>query len=451
VPSSELEALARDIAHRAEAGEQIEAFVSRVRETEIKVFGGSVEALTVAERSGVGVRVIVGGRQGFAWAGSLEPEVVEFALREARDNVAFAAPDEWQGLVTPDEAAGAPPDLDLWRAELAAVPIDAKVAIALDLEAATLAAHPMIRGVEQSVYDDAMVEAAVASSVGVTATSRRTMCSCAAFALAGEGGETQTGYGFSAARSFADLDVPTAARDAADRATRLLGATQPKSQRLPIVFDPLVTRSLLAVVGGALGGESIVKGRSMFVDRAGEMVAAAGVTLVDDPTNPDAFGAATHDSEGVPARRNELIVDGELRGFLHNAYTGRRSAAGTTGSAVRGGFATTPGTGARALSLVPGALQPSEILERSGDALYVQSVSGLHSGTNPVSGDFSVGAEGAMVRGGELAEPVREATIASTLPRMLGDITEVGADLTWLPGGAAGMTLLVGEMTMSGA
>jgi PmbA protein len=268
--------------------------------------------------------------------------------------------------------------------------------------------------------------------------------------MAGDNGETQTAYGFSAARSFDDLDPQRAASDAADRATRLLGATQPKSRRLPVVFDPLVTRSVLAVVGGALGGEAIVKGRSMFVDRDGEVVAAPGVTLVDDPTNPSAFGATTHDSEGVPARRNELIVDGVLRGFLHNAYTGRRSAKGTTGSAIRAGFASTPGTGARALALVPGAAEPAEILRRAGDALYVQSVSGLHSGTNPVSGDFSVGVEGLMVRDGELADPVREATIASTLPRMLSDITEVGADLTWLPGGAAGMTVLVREMTLSG-
>ena len=86
-----------------------------------------------------------------------------------------------------------------------------------------------------------------------------------------------------------------------------------------------------------------------------------------------------------------------------------------------------------------------------GEALYVQSVSGLHSGTNPISGDFSVGADGLMVRDGAFAEPVREITIASTLQRMLLDITEVGSDLTFLPGAVAGMTVLVGEMTMSGA
>jgi PmbA protein len=218
-----------------------------------------------------------------------------------------------------------------------------------------------------------------------------------------------------------------------------------------VVLDPLVTRSLVAIIGGSLSGEAVIKGRSMFVGHFGEKIGAANVTLFDDPTVADAFGASTHDAEGVPTRRVELIVDGVLRGVLHNVYTGRRSGETTTGSAVRGGYASTPGTGARALTLTPGAMTPEEILAKAGTALYVQSVSGLHSGTNPVSGDFSVGADGLMVRDGALAEPVREITIASTLPRMLQDIVEVGSDLTWLPGGAAGMTVLVAGMAVSGS
>ncbi len=210
-----------------------------------------------------------------------------------------------------------------------------------------------------------------------------------------------------------------------------------------------MTRSLLALLGAALSGEAVLKGRSMFVGRQGEQVAAANVTLVDDPTLPDAFGAATHDGEGVPTRRVELVAAGVLQGFLQNVYTARRAGTRTTGSAVRG-FKSTPSVGARALHLRPGTKTPEAIVASVPEALYVQSVSGLHSGTDPVSGDFSVGAEGLMVRGGSFAEPVREVTIASTLPRMLLDVVEVGADLTWLPGGS-GLTLLLSDMTMSGA
>jgi PmbA protein len=448
---SDLLDVARKVAGTAREGEQLEAYVSRVRETEVKVHDANVESLVVAERAGVGVRVVVEGRQGFAWAGSLDDDVVDEALAAARDNAEFATPDQCLGLATVEEATGAVAELDLWREDVVTTDTGDKVALALAAEAATRAVNDKVRAVESAAYGDGALEAAIVTSTGIEASARRTSCSVASFALAGEGTETRTGYGFSAGRAFADLDVDEAARDAAERAVRLLGATQPRSSKLPVLLDPLVTRSLLAIIGAALGGEAIVKGRSMFVGRAGEDIAARGVTLTDDPTNADSFGASPHDSEGVPTRPVDLIVDGVLRGFLHNVYTGRRAGSGTTGSAVRGGYASTPGAGARALSLTPGTKSPEQLHAAAGDALYVQSVSGLHSGTNPVSGDFSVGAEGLMVREGALAEPVREVTIASTLPRMLQDVVEVGADLTWLPGGAAGMTLLVDGMTISGA
>ncbi len=444
--------LGRRVVGQARAGEQVEAYVARARETGIKVFDGDVESLSVAETDGVGVRVLVDGRQGYAWAGSLDADVVAETIEDARDNARFGAPDEWQTLAGPGDVAGdVAPQMDLWRDELLTVPTSDKVALALELDAATRAVDPRVRGVETSAYGDTAVESAVVNSLGIEAASRRTACSCAAYALAGEGEGTQTGYGFSVGRAFAELDPSVAARDAAGRAVRLLGAQQPRSRRLHVVLDPLVTRSVLAIVGAALNGESVLKGRSMFVGREGEQIAAPAVTLVDDPTIADSYGAATHDSEGVPTRRNDLVVDGVLRGFLHNVYTGRRSGHGTTGSAIRAAFKSTPGVGARALALTPGEKSPDEILASVPEALYVQSVSGLHSGTNPVSGDFSVGAEGLMVRGGAFAEPVREVTIASTLPRMLQAIAEIGSDLTWLPGGAAGVTLLIDEMTLSGA
>jgi PmbA protein len=447
----ELIDLAQRVAGAARSGEEVEAYVVRSRETDVRVFDGDVESLSMAGIDGVGVRVISDHRQGFAWAGSLETSVVDETLDEARDNAAFAEPDEWNALPSPaDFAAVAPADLDVWRDSLLAVPPDDKVELALELERATRAADPRVRGVEYAGYGDTAVEAAVASSRGVAATSRRTMCSCSSFAMAGEGGGTQTGYGFSAGRAFDDLDAADAASTAAERAVRLLGATKPRTERLPVVLDPLVTRPMLAIIGAALSGEAVLKNRSMFVGRDGEQVAAPAVTLRDDPTLPEALGAASHDAEGVPTRPVDLIAAGVLRGYLHNSYTGRRSGAATTGSAVRGGFKSTPGVGARALYLEPGPLGPQEIVASVPAALYVQGVSGLHSGTNPVSGDFSVGAEGLMVRDGEFAEPVREVTIASTIQRILLDVREIGSDLTWLPGGGAGMTLLVTEMTMSG-
>jgi PmbA protein len=444
----ELLAIAERVAAQATNGEQVEAYVARTRDTDVKVFDGEVESLSSAETEGVGVRVVKDNRQGFAYAGSLDSEAVAEALAEARDNAGFGTEDEYLGLPDPDGVT--PVDLDLYRPDLADVAADDKVSLALEVERATRSADSRIRGVETAEYGDAAVEAAVAASTGVRAHVRRTVCSVYAYALAGEGAETQTGYGYSVGRHPDELDVAKAANMAAERATQMLGAKQPASRKITVVLDPLVTAAFLGVLSSALSGEAVLKGRSMFADRVGEDVAAVHFTLTDDPTNPDAFGAAPYDSEGLATRRTALVENGVLGGFLQNTYSGRRSGTASTGSAVRAGFKSTPGVGPRALSLVPGDKTQEQLLAEVGEGLLVRSALGLHSGANPVSGDFSVGVEGLMIRNGAVAEPVREATMASTLQRMLKDVVAVGSDLEWLPGGAAGVTMVMADVSLSG-
>ena len=433
----------------ARAGEQVEAVVMHSRDTEVRVYEGEIESLSSAAAQGVGVRVVVDGRQGFAYAGTLDDDVLGETLDEARDNAGFGEPDEFNGLAEPD---GVPvPDLDLFRAGLAAVPTDEKVSMAIALEAAVNAADPRITGVESAEYVDSLADMAVVTSTGIRTSGRETACYVAAYVLAEEAGDTQTGFGFSVGREPADLDVDKAAADAADRATRLLGATKPASGRVTVILDPYVTAQFLGILGSTLSGEAVLKGRSLFADRLGENVGATALTLVDDPTDPRAFTAGHTDGEGLATRRNVLIEDGTLRQFVHNTYTGRRSGTASTGSAIRGGFKSTPGAGCQAVSLLPGELSQDALIAQVGDGILVQSVSGLHSGVNPVSGDFSTGAEGLRIAGGAVGEPLREFTIASTIQKMLGDVAAVGADLEWLPMSAAGVSLVIGDVTISGA
>ena len=221
--------VARRVAGEARPDEQIEAYALRSRDVDVSVFGGDVESLTVAEIDGVGVRVIVDARQGYAWAGSLDDDVITETLAEARDNAAFGSPDESYVLASPDDVgSSAGVTLDLWRDDVLSTPTADKVALALELEAAVRAADPLVRGVESAGYGDAAVEAAVANSLGVEASTRRTSASCSAFAMAGEGTLTQTGSGFSAGRSFGDIDPHEAA---ATRPSARCGSSAPSRSR----------------------------------------------------------------------------------------------------------------------------------------------------------------------------------------------------------------------------
>lgn len=448
VDKPELLDIASRIAEMAGPDEQVEAFVARGTSTSVKAYGGEVESLTQASSAGIGVRVIVDHRQGFAYAGSLDPTVVQEALTEARDNAIFGEPDEFNGLATPDGVETA--ELDLWPRGLADVPTADKVAMAIELEAATLGRDPRVSGVRVAVFSDSLGEGAVATSTGIRAWGRAGTSYLMVQALATQDGETQIAGGLSVGREVTDLSIDEAADDAVLRATRLLGSTKPSTQRVTLVLEPRMTATVLSIVGSMLNGEAVLKGRSPFADRVGEPVASALLTFVDDPTDPRSLGAETHDGEGLARRRNELVVDGVLKGFLQNTYTGRRSGTASTGSAQRG-VASTPGVGAGALAVAPGTGSHEEVLGAVDHGLFVTSMAGLHSGVNAVSGDFSVGVEGLMVKGGELAQPVREATIASTVQRLLLDISAVGADLEWLPDGSGGVTLVIPDVALSGA
>jgi PmbA protein len=431
----------------ARPGEQVEAVVVTERDTEVRVFNGDVESFSSAESRGVGVRVIVDGRQGFAYAGTLDADALAETVGEARDNAGFGTTDEYVGLAEPDGVATA--DLDLWSDELEAYPTDAKIDLTVELERLVLAGDPRMAGVESAEYGDTMATAAIVSSTGIRSAGRETACYLMTYALADDDGETQTGFGWSLGRRPDELDASRAAADAVTRATRLLGASKPQSERLTVVLDPFVTAQLVGIIASTLGGEAVLKGRSLFADRLGESVAATGVTIVDDPTNPDAFTATETDGEGLATRRNVLVDGGVLEGFVHNAYTGRRMGTASTGSAIRS-FKSTPGAGCMATVIEPGTRSQAELIASVDNGVLIQDVAGLHSGVNPVSGDFSTGADGLCIRSGEVAEPIREFTIASTIQRMLLDIVAVGSDLEWLPMSAAGVTLVIDDVTVSG-
>lgn len=447
---TELLDVARRLASRAAAGEQIEVYVTRGESVAVRVHGGDVESLTSAVSAGIGVRVVADHRQGFAWGASLDDDVVRETLQDARDNASFGEPAPWNGLAEPD---GVPaPEVDLDRPGLAALSTDEKVALAIELERAVRAADPRIKGVRNAVWGDGRSERAIAASTGLEAWGRSGSCSLSVLAMATDGNETRTAGGGATEREPADLDLSSIAEEAVRKSTRLLGARPMSTGRVAVVFEPEVTASFLGIIGSLLSGMAVLKERSLFAGRLGEEVAAPVFTLVDDPTDPEALGGLAHDGEGLASRRNVLIDAGRLQTFVYDAATARRAGGDvrSTGSAVRS-YRSTPSPSTRALSVVPGPPATQEELVRGvGDGLLAQSLRGLNSGVNRISGDFSVGADGVRIRDGALAEPVSGVTIASTLPRMLLGIVAVGGDVQ-RRGGSLVPSLAVGDIALGGS
>ena len=450
---SELMAHAERILESAKGSEGIEVYLASGVETEVQAYQGGIENLSSAASSGVGIRVLrdgpAGAQFGTAWAGSLDEEAITDALREARDNARFATEDEFIAFARPDGVTGA--TLELTDESVLTTPLDEKIAMAIELERIVRAGDPRIRQVDSANYSDYVAEAAIVSTTGIRASYARSGAYLSVEAIATDGKSDQTGWGLSTGRAPRDLDIHEAAKDAISRATRMLGAVKPASMRCTAVFDPRSTATLLSIIGGALSGEAVVYGRSFFANRIGEDVASPLFTLVDDPTDPRHCAASVFDGEGLACRRNVLIESGRLKGFVYDTVSARRAGTTSTGSAVRGGIAGSPSAGCRALQLESGDIDQAEIFRRVGNGIFVESLTGVHSGVNPISGDFSVGVTGLMIRDGQLAEPVREITVASTLQRMLLDVLYVGSDIEWLPGSASGQSLAIEGIAVSGS
>jgi PmbA protein len=202
-----------------------------------------------------------------------------------------------------------------------------------------------------------------------------------------------------------------------------------------------------------LSADAVQRGRSLFADREGEEVAGAGFVLVDDGVHPEGPSTAPFDGEGAARRRTPLIEDGRLLTYLFDARTARKGGRETTGNAGRGSYRVPPSVSTTNLVLEAGEQTLEELVARAGDGLYVASVAGLHSGVNPVSGTFSVGATGRLIENGELGRPVREITIASDLVSMLKAVQAVGGPGRWVPfgGSVRSAPVLIAEMQVSGS
>ncbi len=443
-----LAAIAAGVVERAVGSEHVEVAVSHSRSTSCRVYGGALESFTRAENQGIGVRVVVEGRQGFASAGTLDPAVVHQLLDDARQNARFTESDPFAGVAEPDGVEAVA--VDLWRPGVSKVTETERIATALELEKSVVA-YDGITGVRTATYGDSEGAVALASTSGITAKTLASSASLGVAALAADGERTQTAYGFDAAREPADLDIGRAIKRAAERALAMRGASKPQSATVDLVLDPDLAATVIGVAAGTLTGDRVLRGRSPFADRLGEQVAAESLSFVDDPTNPDSLGADSHDGEGLATRRIDLVSGGRLEAFLHDSYTGRRSESGSTGSAVRAARGL-PHPGVQALNVAPGDGGSLEDLIAGVElGVFAFSLAGLHSGVNPISGDLSVGVEGRMIRNGSLAEPISGATVASTIQRLLLDIKSIGSTPTALPSGTIVPPMVIGGVALSGS
>jgi PmbA protein len=445
----QLPAVAQDAVKQALAAgaTDAECTIAEGDEFSANVRMGELETLKEAGSRGAGLRVLIGKRMGGSYTSDLSPEGIARMVRSAIDLAALTSEDPQAGLPEVGELGSLPHDLKLFSDETADLPTEQRIEMAKRAEAAALAVDPRITNSEGASFDSSVSGRVFANSRGFVGSYRTSYCSVSAVPVATQNGSMERDYWFTIARNYKGLeDAEAVGRKAAERAIRRLGAVKVDTQRAPVIFEPRTARSLLGNIFEAVDGRAIYRKASFLAGKLGEKIADERFTLIDDGTIPGLFGSSPFDDEGVPSRRTPVIERGVLKNYLLNTYTARKLNMKTTGNASRG-ITGNAGIGHGNFFIEAGERSQEQIIRGVKNGLFVTELIG--SGVNTVTGDYSRGAVGMWIRDGELAFPVSEVTIASTLQEMLNGIGEIGNDLEFL-GSISSPTIMLGEMTVAG-
>jgi len=445
----DLVAHALERARRAGA-DVADAVLAESDSLEARVRDGEIDFVTQAREHTLGIRALVAGEGGFRSGLTSTSDLSAEALdRMAREAVALAratAVDPFAGI--PDEGfATDDPELGLCAPEDRDVGVETRIQDAFAAELAARETDPRITNSEGSQVGSGFSRIAYGNSAGFFGSYDSAFHSLFAEPLAVADGSMQRDYWMTVARRLADLQQPAAVgRRAALRALRRLGARPVATCEVPVIFDPVTAPSLLSHISACVNGYAVYCETSYLAGQLGEIVASDLVSVVDDGRRPGGLGSKPFDAEGLPTRRNVVIDRGRLASYLLDSYSARKVGERSTGNAARSP-GSPPTVAPTNLWLEPGEASLDEIVATTDRGLLVTELIGM--GFNPVTGDYSRGAAGLWIEGGEIAYPVEEITIAGRLGDMLGAIDAVGSDLVWL-GRIAAPSLRIAQMTIAG-
>ena len=439
---------------RAAAGSEAdfacEACWESAESFEVQVKNGEIHQYNVSRGGGLGFRALVNGRVGYASTQILDEDAVDMLVQGALENARLVQSEDRQFLFP-----GSPsyPELKLFEPRLDQIDAAEKIEMARRLEKLTLRCDPRIAQVEDCAVFYTQSERSIVNTLGLNVSAKGNLLGGYVVAVAREGDRVNTGSKLFFTMDPDEVDLQRVADAAAKEALAGLDAVQAPSGGYRVLLRSDVAGTLLATFSGIFSAESAQRGLSRLKGREGERVAAACVTLMDDPHRPSSASSAPFDGEGVATFPKAVIEGGVLTTLLHNLKTAHKQGVKTTANASRPGYASAVGVAPANFFFKPSDIPFDGMLEQLGDGLLITDLQGLHAGANPITGDFSLAAKGFMVRGGVRAEAIRQITVAGNFYDLLNSIEAVGGDLEFHAPGAScfgSPSLLVEKLSVAG-
>jgi PmbA protein len=441
--------LALDLLAKAKRGGATEAdiIIADGETFSVQVRLGAVDRLTKAREKRLGLRVFVGKRSASTSTSDFSPDSLDQLVAETCTLAKAVVEDPVSGLPAADQMAGEVPDFDLY--DPTRLNTEQQIDLAKRVEAAAMSTDERVTNSEGGDFDSSSGRVVLGNSHGFLGEYQSSSFSMSVSPIATdpETGAMQRDSWYDVRRKFAKLDSPEkVGLEAARRTVRKLGARKVATQRVPVVFDSETAGSLMGNLCGAVSGYALYKGASFLAGQLDKPLAPEYVTVYDDGRVVGGLGSRPFDGEGLPTRKTTVVERGVLKSYLLDTYSGRKLGLASTGNASRS-VGENPSVGPTNFYLAPGTKTAQDIIKTVKQGLYVTDLIGF--GINMVTGDYSRGAAGFWIEGGELAYPVEEITIAGNLKDMFAGIEMIGSDLVFR-GRIASPTVKITEMMVAG-
>lgn len=412
--------------------EEMELYYERAERFGCKLFRGEMDSYDSSEVSGVSFRGLYQGQMGYAFTEKIAEDSIAYLLESAKDNALVVEDEEMNEIF---EGSPAYEEYRFDSEELRQVSAHDKIEWLKDLERKVLAYDERITGTNSCMIGSSDSGRVMVNSKGLSLADEHNSLYVYVSVVAKAGSEVKTGSCYKVTQDFSSLDADEIARDACEEALSQLGAKSIPSRSYPIVLRHDVAAALLSTYASIFSAEQAQKGKSRLKDKVGERIAVQGFNLVDDPFRPDGLASRNFDGEGSASKKLQVIQNGRLESLLHNRKTAKKAGVESTGHAHKSSYKGAIGVAPTNFFVEPTETSFDNLVGGIGEGVLITDLSGLHSGANTISGDFSLAAQGFYIKDGKIESAVNQMTIAGNFFDVLNSIEVIGADLEFSPSG----------------
>ena len=417
----------------------------------VSVYEGEIDQYSVNTDIGLSFRGMFDGKMGYSYTEVLDDDALEMLIKNAKEN-ALTIEDEDIEVIYGEKDVYK--KVDSYNEGLERVDVSKKIDLAMKLEKEAKGQSDKVKSIDDCIVASGKGERYISNSKGLDLSHISNMIYALVSAVVEDDGKVNTAYSFKATYDFNEIDTKKLAEEAVTKALSYMGAQSVPSGKYGVIIKNDVMADILETFSGIFSAYSVQKELSLLKGKLKTKIASDKVTLIDDPLMEKGLASIPFDDEGVAAYTKAVIGEGMLNTYLYNLKTAKKDGVESTGNAAKASYASPIGTSPSNFYIKPGNNDIDELKKLLGKGLLITEVQGLHSGANTVSGDFSLGAKGFLIKDGLIERPVEQITIAGNFYKILLDIVDLGSDLKFgIPSGSScfgSPSIIVKEMSVAG-